>query len=145
MMSPTLTHAPKAPPRKVNVVAIAAAALVAVSSLIAVSLVRGEEFVDRVRVVNPSNLLIDVEVSDASRSGWLHMAIATPRGTTTTNEVIDQGDDWVFRFGAAGRNGGEIRVRRSDLGRSQWTMVIPGDVVERLRAAGARPAAPGGY
>jgi hypothetical protein len=119
-------------------------ALLMISALASAQLVRGPRFVDHVRVKNPSDLLIDVDVTGKDRDGWLAIAIARPTEMATTKDVVDQGEVWIFRFQSAEHDGGELRVSRDDLERSRWTIAIPAAVIDQLRRAGARPAAVGG-
>jgi hypothetical protein len=99
------------------------------------------EFVSRVRIHNPSQLLVDVDATSADRDGWVAIAIARPSTTTSVREVIDQGKTWVFRFSSIGIDGGELVETRAQLERAHWTIVIPSDVILRLRRAGATPSA----
>jgi hypothetical protein len=98
-------------------------------------------FVSRVRIHNPSRLLIDVDATSADHDGWVAVGMARPSTTTTVREVIDQGSTWVFRFSSVGIEGGELVETRAHLEHAHWTIVIPSDVINRLRRAGARPSA----
>jgi hypothetical protein len=121
-----------------DVVAVVGATVVA----LAVGLVglRGPTFVDEVSVTNPSEYDIGVRVSGANRDGWLILATASRRSTTATAEVIAQGDVWVFRFSAQGREGGELRITRRALELADWTVTVPDDAIQHLRDEGAPPS-----
>jgi hypothetical protein len=100
---------------------------------------RGAPKVPEVHVVNSSDLLVDVDVSDGSGDGWLPIGIARPRDVTTVEDVVDQGDRWHFRFRSTGVEGGEIRVTEEQLEAAGWRVSIPEPVVEQLQRDGARP------
>ena len=100
---------------------------------------RGPDFVDRVSVSNSSGYDLNVDVTGAERDGWLPISVATGGSTTTTNDVVDQRDTWIFRFTYAGSATGELSISRADLAKHGWRIVVPGDVSARLRAAGIQP------
>jgi hypothetical protein len=133
MSLPTM-QAPPAPTRKrtVDTFAVVLAVVVAAAFLGAARLTRGPDFVDHVRVTNPSGSLVDVEVTGAHRDGWLPITIARAHATTRTEDVVDQGDRWIFRFSRAGRNAGDVVKSRADLERAHWTVVVPSAVIDRL-------------
>ncbi|MGH9188365.1 MAG: hypothetical protein ACRD0U_21575 [Acidimicrobiales bacterium] len=90
-------------------------------------------------MTNRSEYDISVQVSGGDRDGWMAVTTASRRSTTTTVGVIDQGDVWVFRFRAQGREGCELRATRRDLEQASWTVTVPDDVIQHLRAGGAPP------
>jgi hypothetical protein len=95
--------------------------------------------IDQLRLVNQTAYATQVAVTDAPRSGWLRLG-AVERGTTTVLEdVIDQGDEWTFRFQAQGFDGGELRFTREQLQRSDWQVVIAEPIGRRLAREGAQP------
>jgi hypothetical protein len=96
--------------------------------------------VDRVTFVNHTVYAAEVEVTDAQRSGWLRLGTAERGATTSMTRVVDQGDEWIFRFGAQGLDGGELRMTKSDLIRSQWEVVIAEPIAKRLAQEGAAPS-----
>jgi hypothetical protein len=131
----------RAPGRGLALVLLAAIVLVAGALLMlrVEEHLRGAAKVPAVHVLNPANLLVDVDVSDGSRDGWLPIAIARPREVTTVEDVVDQGDVWRFRFHSTGVEGGEVRVTRAELEAARWRIAIPASVVDRLQRDGARP------
>jgi hypothetical protein len=54
--------------------------------------------------------------------------------------VIDQGEQWVFRFTYGGVDGGELVVPRTELEASGWKVTVPQQFAERMRAAGVGPS-----
>lgn len=117
----------------------AAAAAVGVAAGLGPVLLRGPAFVERVSFVNRGPYDIHVEVSGGERSGWMIVTTADKESTSFGFEIIDQGDIWVFRFRAQGREGGELRTSRAELQQAGWTVEIPEAVTARLRDAGAPP------
>ena len=116
---------------------------IVVASVFALSIggfvLRGSAFVDEVSVTNPSEYDIGVQVSDGDGDGWVAVTTVSRRSTNTTSDVIDQGEVWVFRFRAQGREGGELRVERRDLEQAGWTVLVPDEVIQHLRDIGAPP------
>lgn len=98
-------------------------------------------FVARLTFVNPTEYHLDVEVTDAERDGWLAVGTVHKNQSTTMDDTIDQGEVWIFRFRAQGQDGGELRVSRAQLERDRWTVQIPAQIGDTLRAQGA-PAPP---
>jgi len=98
--------------------------------------------VHRVTFVNRTTYAIHVEASDERRDGWTGLGIVERQGTTAVRDVADQGREWIFRFESQGVDGGELRLRRDDLARSGWRVVIPESVGERLAREGATPTPP---
>jgi hypothetical protein len=119
-------------------------AVVVVASVFALSVgafvLREPVFVDEVSVTNSSEYDIGVQVSGDDPDGWMALGTASEGSTTTTVDVIDQGEVWVFRFTAQGRDGGELRVARSDLEQAGWTVTVPDEVIQQLRDLGAPPS-----
>jgi hypothetical protein len=114
--------------------AIAVAAFVGIQAAL-----RGPEFVDRVRVVNETPYLLDVEVTGNARDGWLKLGPVSPGETHNFGNVIDQGDEWIFHITTGPHDGGEFSVRKAELERARWDVAIPGEVQARLEAEGAVP------
>lgn len=121
----------------IAVLAATAATLVGGSLLL-----RGPTVVEEVSVANPSEFDVHVEVSRGEGpDGWISITTVDSRSTGVARDVIDQGEQWVFRFSTQGRAGGESRVARAELRQAQWSLEVPVEVVDRLRRSGA-PATP---
>ena len=65
--------------------------------------------------------------------------------STDVRDVIDQGDVWTFRFTSQGYDAGQVQITKADLKRSDWRVVIPAAVGERLAGQGATPTPPPGF
>jgi len=86
----------------------------------------------------PYDLL--VTASGADRDGVTSLGTAIAHRSTEIDDVIDQGDVWIFRFEGQARDAGEVRVDRRVLAGGGWSFTIPAAVGERLAAAGAQPS-----
>lgn len=95
--------------------------------------------VPRVTFENPTAYALDIEVSPGTGTGWTSAGSVRQETTADVHEVIDQGDVWLFRFHSQGASGGELRLTRSELEASGWTVTIPAGVGQRLSDAGAPP------
>ena len=124
-------------PRWLVLGAIAAAILLAT-----VQLVRGPSFVSRVTTVNPTAYNLQVDVSSGARQGGTPVSDSAPTAMTTTNEVVDQGSVWVFRFQYLGQTGGEVVITRAELARGGWRVTVPDDVARNLQSHGLWPPPP---
>lgn len=96
-------------------------------------------FVNTVAFVNPTDYPAHVEVSDASRQRWLGLGIAQRDKETVVEDVIDQGEVWVFRFTYAGEHEEELEMSRSELIDVGWEVVVPQSFEDSLRRLGVKP------
>lgn len=104
-----------------------------------VNLSSGPATVPRITLENPTPYALDVEVSPAPGAGWTSAGSVRQQSTADVQEVIDQGDVWIFRFDSQGETGGELRLSRAELVASDWRVVVPTEVGRRLAEAGAPP------
>jgi hypothetical protein len=134
MPSATITRIRKSKPPSVHWLRWLGAAVIAVVVTVGgAELLQGPQFVPRVTFVNPSPYTIEMQVSDADRDGWTVLGPIEANGTSSVEQIIDQGDAWVFRTQAQGVSGGEFTSSRSALERSNWRVTIPSSVIDRLR------------
>jgi hypothetical protein len=89
--------------------------------------------VDRITIVNPTGYDLDVDVAGRERGGWLPVAIVEARSERVAEEVIDQGEVWVFRFLHWGDPVRELSLTRAELEEAGWRVEVPGEVEERLQ------------
>ncbi len=101
---------------------------------------RVPSYVDGVTVVNPHQWDVGVDVTGAERDGWLGMGTVDRTASHGFEQVIDQGEKWVFRFSYAGLDGGELVLARSELEASGWKVAVPEQFAEHMRAAGVGPS-----
>ncbi len=62
------------------------------------------------------------------------------RSTRQFQDVLDQGDTWVFAFRSQGHDGGEITLSRAELAAAGWNSPSPTRVIEQFRQHGAPPS-----
>jgi hypothetical protein len=96
--------------------------------------------VDRITIVNATDYDLEVHVTDRERDGWLPIAIAAAHTEDIAQEVIDQGEVWIFRFLFAGDPIGELSISRAELERSGWRVEVPQEIDQRLRELGKPPS-----
>lgn len=96
-------------------------------------------FVERIVIVNQTDYPASVKISDASRKGWLDLAFAEEDAETSVQDVIDQGEVWVFRFEHEGVHEEEIAVPRSELSQANWNVEVPQKFEAALRELGIEP------
>jgi hypothetical protein len=94
--------------------------------------------VDRITIANPTDYQLDVDVTGEDRQGWLPVAILEPGSERPVGEVIDQGEIWIFRFLYLGDPVMEVSVTRDELEGSDWRVVVPAEVEQRLRERDAQ-------
>jgi alpha-galactosidase len=96
-------------------------------------------FVDELTIVNHTEYSASVDVTDRTRKGWLSLTSVEEQSTKTVEDVIDQGEVWIFHFDYVGRHQEEVEVSRRELERNDWTVEIPESFEERLRELGVPP------
>jgi hypothetical protein len=96
--------------------------------------------VDRITVVNPTDYELDLHVTGRARERWLPVAIVGARSEDFVEEVIDQGDVWIFRFLHWGDPVEEISLSRAELERNGWRVEIPDELGGRLQGLGRPPS-----
>ena len=96
-------------------------------------------FVDEVTIVNDTEYLANVDVTDKPGDGWLPLTVVEPQSTTAVEEVIDQGEVWIFRFDYIGKYEEEVEMSRRELEESDWTVEVPQSFEQRLLDLGVPP------
>jgi hypothetical protein len=90
--------------------------------------------VDRLSITNPSEYQIRIR---AGNSTLTDVEAGTSR---QYQDIFDQGQRWVFAFASQSVEAGTIEIDRAVLADNDWTVVIPENVIEALRAAPIEPA-----
>jgi hypothetical protein len=90
-------------------------------------------FVEEVTIVNDTEYSANVDVTRKARDGWLGLTVVEPQSTETVEEVIDQGEVWIFRFDYVGKYGEEVEISRRELEGRGWTIEVPQSFEQRLR------------
>lgn len=134
--------APRRPPTVAPAIAAVLAGLVLLGLVLGPlsTLFERPSIVPRITFINPSEYDLAIEATDDGRDGWVSVGTARRKSTTIQEEIIDQGDVWIFRFAAQGQDAGDFEISRDDLERSNWTVRIPDTIAEELRAQGAPPS-----
>ena len=96
--------------------------------------------VDRITIVNPTAYDLDVDVAGPERGGWLPVVIVEADSEDVAEEVIDQGEVWVFRFLHWGDPVGELSLTRAELEGASWRVEVPPEVEERLQQLERHPS-----
>lgn len=96
--------------------------------------------VDRITIANPNEYDLDVDVTGQDRDAWLPLAIVEAGSEDVVEDVIDQGEVWIFRFKHFGDPIEEVRLTRGELERNGWRVEVPAEVGQRLQQLG-RPTA----
>ena len=96
-------------------------------------------FVDAVTIVNRTDYPANVDVSDASRKEWLGLGFARADAETVAQDVIDQGEVWVFSFEYAGRHEEQLKVSKSELVKADWKVDVPQAFEHSLRELNIEP------
>ena len=96
--------------------------------------------VDRVTVANPHAWNAEVDVTAASRDGWLGIGSVQRQSEQAFREVLDQGGRWIFRFSYGGENV-EVTVDRAQLEQTDWRVSVPPSFAEHLIQAGVEQSA----
>ena len=121
-------------------VALAALAVVAVALGACSDVLRQRSSIDQISFENPTVYDLSIEVTGRARDGWISVGTAHAGETDTVEDVVDQGDLWIFRFRAQGREAGELRLTRAQLERVRWKVSVPRRIGDELKAKGAPPS-----
>ncbi len=142
-MNPTVAGLPRPQVRSVSqaLLAVVAVAVLAAGVLAASEAMGLPTFVPRLSVINPTPYDVEIDVTGRGGGSWLNLGGVPRESTKPLYELIDQGDQWLFRFHYAGVDAGEMSVRRDDLRAGDWRVTIPAAVGDRLRAGGVSPSA----
>src|SRR4051794_30514584 len=116
---------------------LAAAALVFIVAQLSVT---SPATVSKVTFRNNTPYDLLVSASGADREGVTALGTAVAHSSTEIDDVIDQGDRWVFHFEGQARDAGAIEVTRHNLASRRWTFTIPDAIGARLHAEGAKPS-----
>jgi hypothetical protein len=131
---------PARAPRRVVVIAVVAAAVAVGLVVAAQRLLPSGATMRRITVNNPTPFHLEI---DAAGTGSARAVTLGPIGRQqekTFDGVIDQGDEWIFRFASGGTDGGEMRLSRAQLEQDGWKVTVADEVGRRLQAAGVPPS-----
>jgi hypothetical protein len=126
--------------RPVALIVVGLVVVVGAFFFVAERMLSTTSFVDRVTVVNPTQYRLEIEATGAGRKQSVGLGSIGREQTKDFEHVIDQGGDWIFHFGSAWADGGEVRETRDQLRRDGWRLTVPAEVAARLQAAGMTPS-----
>jgi hypothetical protein len=138
---PTVSTRPRPPAQHLSPGRLAAAGVAVV--VLAVGVWAAERVFEPpatvdVTVDNPTEY--DLHVQVRSRGGSVLPLGEVQAGSATTfDEVIDQGEAWVFEFSYAGAEATPLESARSELEATDWRVRIPERAAAELRRAGIEP------
>lgn len=125
--------------RRIGAWALALATGAAFALILTVrSVVEPPSRVERIEIANPHQWMAMVDVTDARRTQELGLGAVDRTKSQSFEEVIDQGDTWIFRFSYAGVDV-ERAIPRDELERDGWKVTVPDEFAERLEAQGTPP------
>lgn len=131
---------PARAPRRIVVIAVVAAA-VAVGLVVAVQrLLPSGATMRRITVNNPTPFHLEIDVAGTGSTRAVTLGPIGREQEKTFDGVIDQGDQWIFRFASGGDDGGEMRLSRAQLEQNGWKITVADGVGRRLQAAGVPPS-----
>ena len=121
----TVAHTSVRPKRNLSWVGPALVILFAGLLMVgAAQLVTQPDVVDQVRVVNPAEDAVDVDVKQPG-GPWLPLAVVEPQSSTTVYDVVDGGGPWIVRFKIAGDVLGTAKLSHERLARGNWRIPVP--------------------
>ena len=147
MTEPSTLRWQETPPRHraVHLLRLCIVAIAALTFFAAGAVIDEPVFVDRLIIENPTSYDVMVHVTDRRRTGWLAAGTVAAGEVAALEQILDQGDVWILRFTAQGREAGEHRLTRRELEASDWNVYIPVAVGDELRRQGvsSAPESPG--
>lgn len=96
-------------------------------------------FVD-VGVINETEYSTDVSVQSSPAGASLELGFVGPRSEREFQQVIDQGESWIFTFDHFGVYAESLTISRDDLERAEWRVDVPESYAETLRDMGQVPS-----
>jgi hypothetical protein len=91
---------------------------------VAAQLVTQPGTVDSVRIVNPVEQSVDVDVKQ-SGGPWLPVAAVEPQSTTTVYDVVDISGPLVIRFRVSDEVLAQVHRSHDELEQDHWRIVVP--------------------
>jgi hypothetical protein len=123
--------------RRAHLGSVAGIVAVALSFALLARMLTLPPSVHHLRIDNPSKFDLSIAVTSGDHDGWMSVGSARRNATTGFDDVLDQGDVWIFRFSAQARSAAEVRVTRGEMASAGWQLSIPPQVSDDLRAQGA--------
>jgi hypothetical protein len=139
VLDPPRPSPARAPRRMVLIGVVAAVAALAL--VVAVQgLLPSAAATRRITVNNPTQFHLEIDAAGTGSARAVTVGAIGREQEKTFDGVIDQGEQWIFRFASGGSDGGEMRLSRAQLEQGGWKFTVTDDVARRLRAAGVPPS-----
>jgi hypothetical protein len=90
----------------------------------AAHLVAQPDNVDSVRIVNPAEQSVDVDVRQPG-GPWSPLGVVDAQSSTTVYDVVDVGGPWIVRFRVSDDVLAQLRRSHDSLERDHWRIVVP--------------------
>jgi hypothetical protein len=90
----------------------------------AARLVTNPKTLDHIRIVNPVEQSVDVDVKKPG-GAWLPLAAVDAQSSTTVEDVIDVDGPWIIRFRVSNDLIAEVRRSHESLERDHYRIVVP--------------------
>lgn len=136
----TETRIPRSsiPPARMGHVLLLGVGVIALVVLLKflVPLFEGPGHIDGLHVVNPTDYDISISAGAPGHTSRTLLGSVDAQDDATFERVLDQGDDWVFRFRSQGHDAGRLERTRAQLEDADWQLEIPASVGEQLQADG---------
>jgi hypothetical protein len=102
-------------------------------------LVQRPAVVERLVVENQTEFDLQAYVVDRTEDALVPLEIVSPSSRTSLRDVIDVGPAWTIVLIRSGEEVGRVGYAREELAATDWTVVIPESLNERLIELGHEP------
>ena len=102
-------------------------------------LVQRPAVVDQLVVENPTEFDLQAYLVDQTEDALVPLEILSPTSRTSIADVIDVGSTWTIVLIRSGEEVGRVGYTREELAATDWTLVIPESLNERLVELGHEP------
>jgi hypothetical protein len=124
---PNATYAPASVRPKRNLSWVGPAIVILFAAVLmagAARLVDEPETVGGVRIVNPVDGAVDVDVRQPD-GPWLPLAVVDAQSATTVYDVVDGGGTWIVRFKVSDDVLATVKLSHERLERAGWRITVP--------------------
>jgi hypothetical protein len=98
-----------------------------------------EDFVDQITVINDTDYPTQITVASDEDEASLALTTAPAHTERAVEEVIDQGQTWIFRFKYINKYEETAEVSRDELEESNWQVEVPESFSDALVEMGLEP------
>jgi hypothetical protein len=90
----------------------------------AARLVQEPDTVGKVRIVNPVDDVVDIDVREPG-GPWLPLGAVDPQSATTVYDVVDADGPWIVRFKVSDETRASVKLSHERLERARWRITVP--------------------